>query len=139
YATSSPELNYAVRFATPGTYYVWLRGAGPSANDDSCHVGVDGSALSSADRISGFNSTLNWSRNTMDGPVASMVISSRGVHVVNVWMREDGFSLDKLILSTNPNFVPTGNGPTESTREGVVANPCDGYCTNPVVFTSSNH
>ncbi len=52
----------------------------------------------------------------MDGPVATVVIPSAGVHTVSVWMREDGMRLDRVILTTDPAFVPTAAGPPESSR-----------------------
>ncbi|MBL4851937.1 MAG: hypothetical protein JKY90_06615, partial [Gammaproteobacteria bacterium] len=35
----------------------------------------------------------------------------------NVWMREAGFRIDKLVVTSNVGFVPTGTGPTESARD----------------------
>ncbi|MCP4408570.1 MAG: hypothetical protein GY807_12555, partial [Gammaproteobacteria bacterium] len=43
-------------------------------------------------------------------------IPSVGVHTINVWMREDGTVFDKLVLTTNAGFTPSGNGPAESPR-----------------------
>lgn len=139
YASTSPELRFPVRFVTTGTYYVWLRGSGPSANDDSVHVGIDGAELTSADRISTFNSALTWSRSTMDGPVATLQVGNTGVHEINVWMREDGFALDKLVLTRSQNFAPTGNGPNESAREGGTQRPCSAFCNNPITFNAANY
>ncbi len=51
FATTSPELQYRVNFTTPGTYHVWLRGYSTNLANDSVHVGVDGQALASADRM----------------------------------------------------------------------------------------
>src|SRR5690606_26678472 len=51
YAVTSPELTYRVQFSNVGTYYVWLRGFGPTADDDSCHIGLDGNEVGSSDRI----------------------------------------------------------------------------------------
>ena len=48
---------------------------------------------------------------TMDGVVATVNVSSMGVHVVNLWMREDGFVADKIVLTTSDSFVPTGLEP----------------------------
>ncbi|HEU5072709.1 MAG TPA: hypothetical protein VFU02_01015, partial [Polyangiaceae bacterium] len=56
YPNTSPELSFTVDFSTTGTYYVWIRGIGPTANDDSCHLGFDGAAVATADRITGFTS-----------------------------------------------------------------------------------
>ncbi len=135
YSSASPELAVPVRFATTGTYHVWVRGLGPSANDDSLHVGLDGAATASSDRITGFTNALGWSRNTMDGPVATLQVSQAGVHTLHVWMREDGFSFDKLILTRTQSFTPTGTGPAESDRDG--PRPCADYCSNPTRFTIS--
>jgi hypothetical protein len=49
-----------------------------------------------------------------------LVVSTPGIHVLNVWMREDGFDLDKIVLSTNPGLNLTnaaaGVGPAESIK-----------------------
>ena len=50
----------------------------------------------------------------MDGAVASFDVSSVGEHTLNLWMREDGLEVDKIVLTIDPTFVPTGYGPTES-------------------------
>lgn len=140
YVSTSPALSYAVDFSTTGTYYVWVRGIGATANDDSCHLGVDAAAVATADGITGFSSGLSWTRNTMDGPIATLQVNQAGLHDINLWMREDGFSADKIVLTTSQYFRPFGNGPGESEIEGPPpARPCDGYCPSPVVFTSNNH
>jgi hypothetical protein len=140
YATTSPELRYPVKFSTSGTYYVWIRGFGATANDDSVHAGIDGTAVASADRITGFGAGLTWSRTTMDGPSATLGVTQPGYRDINVWMREDGFSIDKIILTTNANFYPWGNGPGESVKESSsTQSPCAAYCSNPVIFTTTNY
>lgn len=140
YAVTSPELTYRVNFSNTGTYYVWLRGIGPSANDDSCHVGIDNNEVGSSDRITGFTSGLNWTRSTIDGPIATIQVGTAGVHELNLWMREDGFSADKIVLTKSSSFTPTGGGPQESARSGATSgNPCDNVCTNPTKFTSSSY
>ena len=117
---NSPRLDYTVNFTQAGTYYVWVRGMGPTGNDDSLHVGLDGAAQSSSDRIAGFpnSTTWAWRAITMDGPVATINVASAGVHTVNVWMREDGFVFDKLVLTPDATFNPSalngGLGPDES-------------------------
>lgn len=139
YATTSPELTYPVQFTTPGTYFVWVRGRGTTADDDSLHVGIDGAAVATADRITGFGGALGWSRNTMDGPSATIQVTEPGLHTINVWMREDGFSFDKLVLTTNASFWPSGAGPAESARVGAGTDPCAAFCSNPVVFSTNNY
>lgn len=117
YVGGSPELRYKVNFATTGTYYVWVRGLGPSGSDDSCHVGLDNAAPTTCDRIGSFSTSWGWTRATLDGPVATLSITTTGVHAISLYMREDGFKADKLLLTTNNNYTPTGTGPAESPRQ----------------------
>jgi hypothetical protein len=116
YATASPRLDFPVHFVRTGTHYVWVRGLGRNTSDDSVHVGLDDQALASSDRIDGFPATLTWSKRTRDGVVATIEVPTAGLHTVNVWMREDGFVFDKLLLTTNAALTPSGTGPSESLR-----------------------
>ncbi len=116
YVFNSPRLDFYVNFLNTGTHYIWARGVGASGIDDSCHVGLDGMAVSTSDRITGFLTHSTWTDATMDGPVATIDIPSTGSHVINVWMREDGLILDKLVISTDPGYVPTDMGIAESPK-----------------------
>ena len=119
YATLSPELKYQINFTNTGTYYIWIRGRGPTTSDDSIHSGIDGTTPTSADRMSGFPNSWTWSRSTLDGPVATVVVSTAGVHTFNLWMREDGFMVDKILLrKDSSSTAPSGTGPAESPRSG---------------------
>ena len=119
-STAGPELSYVVNFTSAGTYYVWMRGIadsppGPSVND-SVLVGLDG-AITTAIGNSGWttNAGFYWdgAANVLAGSDA-IVITNTGPHVINVWMREDGFDFDKLVLTTNANYTPTDVGPAKS-------------------------
>lgn len=117
YTTMSPRLNFTVTFAQSGTFHVWVRGraGGASAADsDSVHVGLNGAAVASADRITGFGTSFGWSRSTIDNVNATLSVPSAGTHTVNVWMREDGFIIDKLVLAKSSSYTPTGTGPAET-------------------------
>jgi hypothetical protein len=116
YAASSPRLDFKITFVKTGTHHVWVRGVGLTGSDDSCHVGLNGAETASADRISTFFTSWTWSRDTMDGASATINVPSPGVHTVNVWMREDGFIVDKVVLTVNVNYAPSGTGPAESPR-----------------------
>ena len=117
---------------------MWIRGIGATQDDDSIHAGIDGTGPASADRISGFTTSLTWHKDTLDGVVATIVVSSPGVHTFNLWMREDGFRVDKIVLTTNSGFTPSAAGPAESPRgPGGGSSPCASYCQNPVSFSGS--
>jgi glucose/arabinose dehydrogenase len=116
YAASSPRLDFKVNFVKTGTHHVWVRGIGASGSDDSCHVGLDGAEASTADAISSFGTGWTWSRACMDGTSATLNIATPGVHTINVWMREDGFVIDKLFLTVNVTYAPSGTGPAQSPK-----------------------
>ncbi len=119
YVTNSPRLDFKVNFVKTGTHYIWIRGYKTGDSDDSCHAGLDGEEIDTADRISNFSSNNQWlwTSTTMDGDTrAEFDVEFTGIRTVNVWMREDGFRLDKIVLTTYSNYTPTGMGPAESPR-----------------------
>jgi hypothetical protein len=117
YATTSPELRYNVNFTTPGTYYVWARMWGETIDTNSIHIGLDGAANTTADKITiDTIKTWTWTRNTMDNAPATITVATAGVHTINVWMREDGTRVDRLYLTTSSSDTPADAGPAESAR-----------------------
>jgi Gylcosyl hydrolase family 115 C-terminal domain len=119
YVQNSPRLDYEVNFLKKGTIYVWVRAYKTGGNDDSLHSGLDGQAIATADRIqvAGANNTWTWTNGAYQDPERIMFdVPSAGVHTFNIWMREDGSRVDKIVLTTNPDYTPTGLGPMESSR-----------------------
>ncbi|MGH2562741.1 MAG: S8 family serine peptidase, partial [Thermomicrobiales bacterium] len=115
YATTAPELQFEVEFATPGTYHVWVRAQADDASDDSIHAGIDGTMPSTAQYLRpGVGTSWAWTKSTMDGPVATINVPSAGLHTINFWPREDGIRLDRVLLTRSASFTPTGAGPSES-------------------------
>jgi hypothetical protein len=112
---NSPRMDYKVRFSRTGTHYIWVRGYGKDGASDSCHVGLDGQWLNN--QVAGFPASTppvyNWSRTTTADGNAVMV-PSVGYHFITIWMRENGFVLDKILITSNPNYVPSAAGPAES-------------------------
>ena len=43
-------------------------------------------------------------------------VPSAGVHTLNVYMHQDGFRLDKIVLTTNNLWAPLNEGPSENAR-----------------------
>ena len=119
FETASPRLDYRVNFTRVGTHYIWIRGQGASV-DDSVHVGLNGTAQATSDRVTGFITTAwRWSGDTMDTARATIEVTAPGEQVVNLWMREDGTQVDKIVLTTDPSLQPDSfgaTGPAESPR-----------------------
>lgn len=151
-ANNTPMMSYLVYFNAPGKHYIWVRGYGDSNNagigsSDSIHVGLNGEIASDAFRIDQFPAEWTWSRHTPSNPVASLNVVDAGVNMVNLWMREDGLAIDKFVITSDPDFVPTGLGPdvTDGTDDYVAPVPVDETTTeelavvdNPVLDDSAN-
>jgi hypothetical protein len=116
YATTSPELQYQVKFSTAGRYYIDLLAWGPDASGDSVHMGLGGSELASATDINGFTTSSTGPPAWYPGNSTSFYIDipAAGSYVVNLWMREDGAQVYKIALSTDPNYPLSGFGPDQS-------------------------
>ena len=114
-----PRMDYAVNFTNTGTFYVWMRGIGDNGSDDSVFLGLDG-ALTTP--LTGFQAGQGYMwANTTFGGGGPMTVSSAGNHIINVWMREDGFVADKILLTSDSSFVPSGVTPAESAAVPAIA------------------
>ncbi len=122
--STAPELQFTVNFSSAGTHYVWIRGHAATTNDDSVYAGIDG-ASSIALALTQTNA-WNWS-NTIQGGAAgaSINVPTTGNHTINLWMREDGLRMDRVLLTTTATFSPTvGNVwhiPNHAEPTGVVS------------------
>lgn len=119
YATST-RLDFQVNFATTGLHYLWIRGGDPrnDGSGDSVHAGLDDTVSVAGTQITGAptftTATWNWVGLNNAGTRVSVDVPTTGLHTVSLWMREDGVLIDKLILTTDVNFTPTGQGLAES-------------------------
>lgn len=131
--TNASGLDYFINFPVAGRYYMWARGS--TANDggnNSFHFTIDNVSPDEFTRRVG-NRINNWGGdpsnvnkfgwvNDANGTgtlsVARIDIATPGTHVLSVWMREDGFRLDKMVLTTNASYTLTTTelGPSASGR-----------------------
>lgn len=102
----SPELQYSITFANPGTYYVWLRGYADTAETVSVYVGLNGAGPAAQVDLPK-TGAWSWSNTAADSGVPlAVTVATAGVHTLNIWMRDAGFVLDRIVLNRNPNFSP---------------------------------
>jgi hypothetical protein len=59
----------------------------------------------------------------VNGPDATLNVTTPGVHAVNIWAREDGLYIDKIVLTTNSSYFIVGTDPAESLRGPVCPPP----------------
>lgn len=110
------RLDYYVDFDAVGVdYNVWVRMACPGGDADSIHVGLDGTPQSYGDVGLTANATdpcrdasgWVWASHA-DGSQVTVTPTTTGLHTFNVWVREDGTRIDKIVLTTDDSFDPTG-------------------------------
>lgn len=110
-ATTAPRLDYSVNFTQTGTFYVFVRGdTGAKAvmTSDTCYAAIDGVATGTYTFVSVSNA-WGWVSQTI-------TVSTMGVHTLQILGREDGFRVDKIVVSAT-NTAPTGDGPAESEQQ----------------------
>ncbi len=125
-AVNSPSLSYFANFDRSGTWYLWVLGWGDTirgeGKSDSLHAGLNNELSATADKINSFPTGWNWSNSTRDGVRATLNVPSAGIHAVNLWMREDGLAIDKILLTTDPGYRPPGFGNNSSVNASAADN-----------------
>ncbi|MEO1619066.1 MAG: Ig-like domain-containing protein, partial [Planctomycetota bacterium] len=132
-STNGPRRDYSVTVDAPGTFYVWARTRTSSSQDDSIHIGLEGTPATYG-KLGLNNSSSDWAwRNTVDGRAGADRVTvhfdTAGTHTVNLWMREDGSQVDKIFLTRSANETPSGDGGTSTLASG------QGYTSNQVTVT----
>jgi len=129
----APRLDFRINFLKSGTHYVRVRGIGPTQADDSIHAGLDGKPVATCERIADFGTEWQWARRYGEGAGRAVIdVPAAGVHTLNIWMREDGVIIDKVVLTTRSTYSPPGTGPPESRSEPLPAGGGGGAETGPV-------
>ena len=111
-ATATSE--YMANFVAAGNHYIWIRFRAFNAGSDSIFVELDelGSQQRNVTPVSG-----NWAWIRFVSPYQL----NPGGHVVKLHRRERDIEVDKVVVTTNAGFTPTGLGPPESAQSGGVA------------------
>lgn len=108
-------LSYNIHFATTGRYYVWVRAMSTGSEDNSVHLGLDGYWPESGARMQWCEGKNKWwweSKQRTEKEhcgVPYMIyldVDKPGLHSVQFSMREDGFRMDKFLLTTQREFQP---------------------------------
>jgi len=125
---TSSKLEYDLNFTQTGTHYVWYRASGPNGTDDSAWLHLDGArppnrAAANQAAMQCVNGTnFVWETDPQDGERPYTIeITTPGIHVIALAVREDGALFDKFTITTDTNFNPNTFGPFGplETREGM--------------------
>ncbi len=132
-------VDYKVKFNSPGKYFVWVRAYSTGTEDNGVHVGIDGTWPESGTKMQWCKGKNEWTWESKQRTNANhcgepekifINVPTAGVHTVSFSMREDGFEMDKFILSKTYT-KPTGKGLNalatncDSDGDGDNTNSCD--------------
>jgi hypothetical protein len=121
-------LSYRTRFTTPGRYYFWSRVYSTNTEDNSLHVGIDGTWPESGQRSQWtMKNAWHWASRQRTDKVHAGVphqlyldVTEPGEHLIQISMREDGVELDQwaMVLAKLDRFeeptpppAPQADGP----------------------------
>jgi hypothetical protein len=95
-----------------GSYKVWARVIAPSTDHDSFWVRMDGGAFVKWNNIAA-GGAWHWDflRNADAGNALVTFALPAGTHTLQFAYREGGTRLDKVLLTSDPNLIPSGLGP----------------------------
>ena len=124
-------LSYKVHFSTPGRYYFWARIFSTGGEDNGMHVGLNGTWPESGQRWQTIKKNAwQWDSRQRTEQVHVGVpgqlfldVPSAGEHIVQISMREDGFEIDKWLMTTDRNYTPEGTGPAAVVKSGRAPSP----------------
>ena len=126
-------IHYKVHFNTPGRYYVWVKAFSTGSEDNGVHVGLNGNWPESGRRMQWCDGkhTWRWESKQRTNEVHCGVpyqiyldIETAGVHDIQFSMREDGFEMDKWLMTTDMNFKPGEVSlPTAKLKSGKLPDP----------------
>ncbi|TWU42117.1 DUF5060 domain-containing protein [Novipirellula artificiosorum] len=111
-------LYYPVIFTEPGRYYVWARICCTGSEDNGLHVGIDGQWPESGARMqfTGQHGLWQWDSRQRTTKVHTGVlgqiwldVEEPGLHTIMFSMREDGFELDRFLLTKQPKAMESKN------------------------------
>jgi len=113
--STSPHVDFDIEFNKAEKYYVWIRGYAEKASDNSIYLGLDYTYNPDNATIRfEENNGWNWSNKNINNAISTLVVSNTGIHTLNIWMRDDGAAVDKIVLTTDPDYIPSEMGPKES-------------------------
>lgn len=108
-------ISYPVEFQTPGRYYVWVRAFSTGSEDNGIHVGIDGQWPEHGQRMQWCQGKNTWrwqcaqrtEKQHCGVPMEIYLdIDAAGKKMVEFSMREDSFTMDQFLLTTDKSYRP---------------------------------
>ncbi len=113
---TSPELAFDVNFSTLGAYHIWVRGWAPDLAGRTFYAGLNGDVVAHRMELGAIGEWV-WTNINVRNQVMTMTVGEPGISTIALWMLDDGLAVDKVILTTDSEYVPAGIGPPESQQQ----------------------
>ena len=112
WADGGAELDYAINITNAGTYRVYMRRyhLNPGGGNNSCHIGLDGSNLMAYDNSGLAQNEWVWATHN------AQIYLSAASHTFHIRRQESAYRIDRIVLTTDTSWSPSGTGPAESTK-----------------------
>ncbi len=131
---ADPNAAVTLSFTTPysANFYVWCRVFATSSTSDSFEVTVDQEAALVYDVYgeaspppAAYQSDWTWSRISISPGIARAFALKSGSHSIRFGYRENTL-LDRVVIVSNPDFVPTDALPHSGDFVAIIEHPQDG-------------
>ncbi|MCP4406353.1 MAG: hypothetical protein GY807_01025 [Gammaproteobacteria bacterium] len=90
-------MEYGFSAPDDGAHYIWLRGYGNGGGGNSVWISIDGEPLN---ELSITRDAWGWQS------VSGFSFAKNGAHSLRIHLREDNTWVDKIIITSNPQFAP---------------------------------
>ncbi len=97
----APRLDYLISFLAAGDYYIWLKRYAETDADNTIRFALDDGVYTSFDCATG---AWAWEK------IGTITVGSHGLRSLRIAMEDDGFMLDKVLVTDDMAFTP-GSGP----------------------------
>jgi len=109
YSPGSVMATYSVNVQYDGEFVLWARVIAPSGVDDSFFVQIDDGSDNLWDVP--LNSSWDWNKASDRNGASPVVFQlTKGAHIIKIKAREDGTKIDKILLTSDMDLIPSGLG-----------------------------
>ncbi len=138
---TEPSVVNSINIDTQADYVIWSRISSPNTSNNSYYLQVDNNncAMLVGDDDSMASNTWSWinySKNATTTNILKINLTV-GSHTIKLIQREPGLKIDKIIFTSNPTCIPTGNGST-FTNCSQTPSPTTGILTSVPTASISN-
>lgn len=114
---AAPGLHYTLDVSTPGRYHAWLLVKFDGYDDDACVLAIDGTAQPPEQQFSGGELYSFGTQQIWSWTLLCDLDLTAGRQVLSVLARKSGLRIDRIYLTTGPEFPAADAEWTPSRRQ----------------------